>query len=149
MTCGVTVREMCCRQELHTGIRCPCTDTHALKRGHPALQVLSSQLPEEEVLKGIKNACLLIDPSCGSGTYSAAIAGRPASKSGYRQKSAFPSWMPLSSSHLANGMKSIFLPACYAHCHGLPCIQMPFVEQHHALAQQSCFQHVLKVHLSV
>ena len=124
MTCGVTVREMCCRQELHTGIRCPCTDPHALKRGHPALQVLSSQLPEEEVLKGIKNACLLIDPSCGSGTYSAAIAGRPASKSGYRQKSAFPSWMPLSSSHLANGMNlSSFPPAMHiaTACHAFRC----------------------------
>ena len=52
---------------------------HKLRCEHSPLQVLSSQLPEEEVLKGIKNACLFIDPSCGSGTYSAAIAGRPAS----------------------------------------------------------------------
>ena len=65
-------------------------DLHALRCEHSPLQVLSSQLPEEEVLKGIKNACLFIDPSCGSGTYSAAIAGRPASRPSLQTHSSSP-----------------------------------------------------------
>ena len=39
------------------------------------VQVLRELLPEQEVLSGIRNACLLIDPSCGTATYSAALTG--------------------------------------------------------------------------
>ena len=41
------------------------------------MQVLSELMPQDEVLSGIRNACLLVDPSCGTANYCAAIAGGP------------------------------------------------------------------------
>ena len=39
------------------------------------LQVLRDLLPEQEVLSGMRNACLLINPGCTSSFYNAAITG--------------------------------------------------------------------------
>ena len=40
------------------------------------MQVLSELMPESEVLSGVRNACLLIDPSCGTANYNAAMTGQ-------------------------------------------------------------------------
>ncbi len=40
------------------------------------MQVLSELMPEQEVLSGVRNACLLVDPSCGTANYNAAMTGQ-------------------------------------------------------------------------
>ena len=45
-------------------------------------------MPEQEVLSGVRNACLLIDPSCGTANYSAAMTGQALSSSIHLLRSA-------------------------------------------------------------
>ena len=44
------------------------------------LRLLSEAAPEAEVLASVRNACLLIQPSCGMDTYQAAISGEQSTR---------------------------------------------------------------------